>query len=58
MYNPDTLPEVEYMWKKGTVDLPRLEPLIARQVTQYENVMDWSAKTSTGPLDRNAGAQR
>ena len=55
--NPDTLPEVEYMWKKGTVDLPRLERLIAQQVTKYENVMDWSAKTSTGPFDRNVGAR-
>ena len=56
VYNPDTLPEVEYMWKKGTVDLPRLEQLIAQQVTKYENVLDWTAKTNTGPLDRNAGA--
>ena len=54
--NPDTLPEVEYMWKKGTVDLPRLEQLIARQVTKYEDAMDWFAKTNTGPLDRNSGA--
>ncbi len=54
--NPDTLPEVEYMWKKGTVDLPRLEQLIAQQVTKYENIMDWSAKTKTGTFDRNAGA--
>ena len=54
--NPDTLPEVEYMWKKGTVDLPRLERLIDRQVTKYEDAVDWFAKTNTGPFDRNAGA--
>lgn len=55
--NPDTLPEVEYMWKKGTVNLPRLEQLIARQVTKYEYAMDWSAKTNTGTLDTNFGGR-
>jgi len=54
--NPDTLPEVEYMWKKGTVDLSRLEGLIDQQVTKYENAMDWFSTTHAGPFDRNVGA--
>jgi len=53
-YDSDTLPRVEHMWKKGTVDLPRLERLIDRQVTEYENAMDWFSKTHTGPFDKNS----
>ena len=53
-YDSDTLPHVEYMWKRGTVDLPRLERLIDRQVTEYENALDWFNKTHTGPFDKNA----
>ena len=54
VYDSDTLPRVEYMWKKGTVDLPRLERLIDRQVTEYENATDWFLKTRTGPFDKNS----
>jgi hypothetical protein len=42
------------MWKKGAVDLPTLERLIDRQVTEYENAMDWFSKTRTGPFDKNS----
>ena len=54
VYDSDTSPRVEYMWKKGTVDLPRLERLIDRQVTEYENAIDWFLKTHTGPFDKNS----
>jgi len=53
VFDSDTLPYVEYMWKKGTVDLPRLERLIDRQVTEYEQALDWYNKTRTGPFDKN-----
>ncbi len=53
-YDSDTLPRVEYMWKKGATDLPSLERLIDRQVTEYENAMDWFSKTHTGPFDKNS----
>jgi tetratricopeptide (TPR) repeat protein len=52
-FDSDTLPQVEYMWKKGTVDLPRLERLIDQQVTEYENAMDWFSKTHTGPFNKS-----
>ena len=53
-FDSDTLWRVERMWKRGTVDLPRLEALIDRQVTEYENAVDWFNKTHTGPFDKNS----
>ena len=47
-FDSDTLSEVEFMRKRGTVDLPRLEMLIDRQVADYENAMDQGSKTGTG----------
>ncbi|MGD0234898.1 MAG: hypothetical protein ABSC55_10225 [Syntrophorhabdales bacterium] len=47
-FDSDTVSEVEFMWKRGTVDLPRLEMLIDRQVAEYENAMDQYSKTGTG----------
>jgi tetratricopeptide (TPR) repeat protein len=54
-YESSTLPDVEFMWKRGNVDLPRLEKLIDEQVTEYENAIDWSNKTGTGSFDKRGG---
>jgi len=51
-FDSDSLWRVEYMWKSGTVDLPKMEALIDRQVTEYENASDWFNKTHTGALDK------
>lgn len=54
-FDSDTVSDVEFMWKKGTVDLPRLEKLIDHQVTEYENAMDQYNKTGTGSLKQSYG---
>ena len=53
VYDSASMPQVEYMWRKGRVDLPRLEQLVDQQVTEYEDSMDWFSKTHTGPFDKN-----
>jgi hypothetical protein len=34
------MPDVEFIWKKGNVDLPGLEKPIDAQVTAYENAIN------------------
>jgi hypothetical protein len=43
------------MWKRGNVDLPRMEKLIDRQVTEYEDAVKWYNKTGTGSFDKRSG---
>ena len=53
-FDSDTVPDVEFMWKKGNVDLPKLEKLIDRQLIEYENAVDWYNSTGTGPIDKRS----
>ena len=54
-YGSTTLQDVEYMWKRGNVDLPKLEKLIEQQVTEYEDAVDWYYRTGTGSFDKKGG---
>ncbi len=47
-FDSDTLPDLEFMWKRGNVDQTRLERLIDKQVGEYESSMEWLDKTGTG----------
>ena len=49
-YDSESIRELEFLWKRSKVDLPRLEKLIDRQVTEYENAMDQYDKTGTGSI--------
>jgi len=54
-FDSGTLSDLEFMWKRGTVDLPRMEKLIDRQVTEYEDAVKWYNKTGTGSFDKRGG---
>ncbi len=55
VYDDANMQNVEFMWKRGNVDLPKLETMIEQQVTEYENAIEWFLRTGTGPLYKTGG---
>lgn len=56
VYPLSTIDDVERMWRRGKVDLPRLEALLDHQITTYEDELEQYWTAGTGYYGNRSGA--
>jgi len=56
VYPLPSIADVERMWRRGPVDLPRLEALLDQQITTYENDLEQYWTEGTGSYGNRSSA--